>query len=172
MLGKWGFLPLLAALGLSGCATIPTEPSVMVLPGRGSTLEQFQTDDGVCKQWATQRAVATSGAASTPAVGSSPTGGVLVEAGPGTPGGGASGASGGGAAMGTGPGLAEEMAVGLAASRAAVGSGQWRYDVSYEQCMYVKGHQIPVVMRPTRRSDGTPPPPPAGVPAPPPPPQP
>jgi hypothetical protein len=32
-------------VGLSACATIPTGPSVMILPGRGKTFEQFQTDD-------------------------------------------------------------------------------------------------------------------------------
>jgi len=41
----WRGLPLLAVVGLSACATIPTGPSVMILPGRGKTFEQFQTDD-------------------------------------------------------------------------------------------------------------------------------
>lgn len=41
----WRALPLLAVVGLIACATIPTGPSVMILPGQGKTFEQFQTDD-------------------------------------------------------------------------------------------------------------------------------
>src|SRR5262249_44395938 len=37
---------------LAGCATVPTGPSVMVLPGSGRSFEQFQGDDGICRQWA------------------------------------------------------------------------------------------------------------------------
>lgn len=172
MLGKWAPLLLVATTGVSGCASIPTEPSVMVLPGRGRTLEQFQTDDAVCRQWAAQRAVTTPGTASAQAAGSSPASGAPVGAGPGIPIGAASGHPGVGAETGAGTGLAEETAVGLDASRAAVGTPQWRYDVAYEQCMYAKGHQIPVIMQGPRQRDATMPPPPAGAPPPPPPPQP
>ena len=52
-------LPLVAVLGVGGCATIPTGPSVMVLPGPGKTLEQFQADDIFCQQWAAQEAART-----------------------------------------------------------------------------------------------------------------
>jgi hypothetical protein len=40
---------------LSACAG-PTGPGVMVLPGQGSSFEQFQTDDASCRQWAGGRA--------------------------------------------------------------------------------------------------------------------
>ena len=47
----------LAALGVAavigGCASTPTGPSVMVLPGPGKTMDQFQADDGHCRQIAT-----------------------------------------------------------------------------------------------------------------------
>ena len=46
---------LLALALLSACATIPTGPSVMVWPGPGKPLEIFQSDDAVCRQWASQR---------------------------------------------------------------------------------------------------------------------
>ncbi len=50
---------LLVAVGVGGCATIPAGPSVMVLPGPGKTLEQFQADDTSCRQWAAQEASRT-----------------------------------------------------------------------------------------------------------------
>ena len=48
---------MLAALGsvaiIGGCTSTPTGPSVMVLPGPGKTMDQFQADDGHCRQIAT-----------------------------------------------------------------------------------------------------------------------
>jgi len=41
----WRVLPLLAVVGLSACAMIPTGPSVMILSGQGKIFEQFQEDD-------------------------------------------------------------------------------------------------------------------------------
>ena len=32
-------------------ASIPTGPNVLVLPGDGKSLEQFQTDDALCRPW-------------------------------------------------------------------------------------------------------------------------
>ena len=55
----WGWgttVTLAAALALGACATAPRGPSVMVLPGAGKPLEQFQLDDGGCRQWAAQQA--------------------------------------------------------------------------------------------------------------------
>jgi hypothetical protein len=52
---------------------------------------------------------------------------------------------------------------------------QGRYDIGYQQCMYAKGHQIPMAAsrydRPYRpsRPMAPPPPPPPGTPPPPPP---
>lgn len=50
-----GLLPLVVAGLLSGCAAAPLGPSVMVLPGPGKTLEQFQADETFCQQWAGQQ---------------------------------------------------------------------------------------------------------------------
>ena len=44
------------------CASAPTGPGVMVLPGAGKTFEQFQADDTACRQWAAQSAGASGGA--------------------------------------------------------------------------------------------------------------
>ena len=43
---------VLAVALLSGCATVPQGPSVMVLPGSSKSFEQFQVDDAACRQWA------------------------------------------------------------------------------------------------------------------------
>jgi hypothetical protein len=46
---------LLIAIGLlAGCASPPTAPSVMVLPGQDKTFEQFQADDASCRRSAAQ----------------------------------------------------------------------------------------------------------------------
>jgi hypothetical protein len=50
------FLLLLAVVAVSACSTIPTGPSVTVWPGPGKPLEVFQSDDAVCRKWASQRA--------------------------------------------------------------------------------------------------------------------
>ena len=128
MVNRWRLLPLAAVVGLSACATIPTGPSVMVLPGQGKTFEQFQTDDAVCWQWASAQAGTTPGQASTEAAVSSAALGTVLGAGL-------------GAAIGAGSGALGGTCVGMGASQAAAGTVQWRYDIAYEQCMYAKGHQ-------------------------------
>ena len=55
-------LPLAAALVLGGCVTVPTAPTVMVLPGPQKSFEQFQNDGPSCQQYA-QNVVAPPGVA-------------------------------------------------------------------------------------------------------------
>ncbi len=40
---------------LGGCATVPTGPSVAIFPAPGKPFEQFQADDAICRQWASER---------------------------------------------------------------------------------------------------------------------
>ena len=49
-----GLLVFVGVLAFGGCATVPTGPSVMVLPAQGKPFEAFQADDSVCRQWAAQ----------------------------------------------------------------------------------------------------------------------
>ena len=50
-----------SAIGLSGllllggCATFPTGPSVLALPGSGKTFDRFRQDDAECQQYAFQQ---------------------------------------------------------------------------------------------------------------------
>src|SRR5574337_1274347 len=160
MVSKWGILPVVAAMGLSGCATIPTGPSVMVLPGQGKNFEQFQTDDAVCKQWAGQQAGTTPGRVATESTVTGAAVGTVLGTGLGAAIGAASGHAGTGAAIGAGSGLLGGTLVGAGASQAAAGTVQWRYDIAYQQCMYAKGNQIPMVLRAPQPHYTAPPPPP------------
>jgi hypothetical protein len=76
-----------ATVLIAGCAHAPTGPGVMVLPGASKSLEQFQTDDGTCRQMAGQE---------------------------------------------------------IEKSKGGEVPAQTRYDMTYMQCMYAKGHQVPV----------------------------
>src|SRR5258705_13959555 len=111
------------ALVIAGCASVPTGPSVMVLPGDKKNAQEFQSDDAACRQMASTE---------------------------------------------------------LATAKGGNVSDQRRYDMTYLQCMYAQGNQIPVSGRPGYSSPGgsapatsttisPPPAPPSGTPPAPPP---
>ena len=169
-------LRLLTALAvlLTGCASIPDGPSVMVLPGSGQSFEQFQVDQAVCQQYATAQlgGGTPGGAAAQSGVASAAVGTALGAAAGAALGGGA-----GGAVVGAGGGLVAGSLVGTGAASSSFYSNQQRYDIAYIQCMYAKGHQVPVnghfsnvIPRQTESlAPANIPPPPAGTPPPPPP---
>jgi len=107
---------------LAGCASTPSGPGVLVLPGSGKSFDQFRADEQECRQYA-QAQIAGG------------TDGSLAGAGPSEPSG---------------------------------RTLQQRYDFGYQQCMYAKGHKIPMARhdadRYSPRSTPPPPPPPAGKP--------
>src|SRR5262249_16012437 len=172
---------LIGALLLpAGCATVPTGPSVMVLPGSGKNFEQFQADDGVCRQWALQQTGTTPNQAGTSNAGTGARVGRVVGAGLGAAIGAAAGGPALGAAIGAATGLFGGTAVGAGNAYGASFAVQRRYDIGYMQCMYAKGNQIPisVARQPVPPAPPPPPapplppgvpPPPAGQPPPPPP---
>ncbi|MCF7970718.1 MAG: hypothetical protein K9L22_06070 [Methylococcaceae bacterium] len=165
------FLSALALI-ISGCASIPSEPSVMVLPGHGQSFEQFRYDDAFCRQFAYAQVGGT--AANQSAVNSG-----IISAAVGTAIGAAAGAAiggGEGAAIGAGSGLAAGSLVGAGLASEAMSATQKNYDNAYIQCMYTKGHQVPVskqFFNAMQDQSGTQrkhiPPPPPGAPPPPPP---
>lgn len=144
----------------SGCAVVPTGPSVMVLPGAGHSFEQFQADNAVCQQFASFQIGDTT--ASNAGVESG-----VASAAVGTAIGAAAGAaftgSAGGAAVGAGTGLLAGSLVGTSTANRSMTGTQQRYDTGYIQCMYAKGHQVPVTgqFTPQRSGAAIPPPPPS-----------
>ncbi len=158
--------PLVAGVLLAGCATVPSGPSVMVLPGTGKSFEQFQTDDLVCRQWAAQHTgITPSQASATSTIGGAAIG-TVVGAAAGTALGAAAGSPATGAAVGAGVGLLGGTAAGAGRAEGSGYAVQRRYDMTYMQCMYAKGHQIPVA-RGSEPAYTSPPPPPAPAPLPP-----
>lgn len=162
-------------LGLAGCVTVPTGPSVMVLPGSTKTFEAFRADDAVCRQFAfeqvggvTANEAAAQSAATSAAVGTAvgAAAGALI-------------GGGRGAAVGAGSGLIVGSAAGAGYAGYAGATNQQRYDFAYQQCMYLKGNKVPVageIVPPASRAytySYPPPPnaPPPGASYPPPPPR-
>jgi hypothetical protein len=172
-------LPLAGALLLAGCATLPTGPNVMVLPGTEKDFGEFQLDDTVCRQWAAQQTGAAPSQAANQATAASAVAGTALGAAAGAAVGAAAGNPALGAAVGAGTGLLGGTAVGAGQGAATQWTLQQRYDIAYMQCMYAKGNQIPIPagMQPAQtgrassklNARGNLPPPPPGSPPPPPP---
>ncbi|WP_340123660.1 glycine zipper family protein [Methylobacter svalbardensis] len=127
-------------LAVSGCVSLPSGPSVMVLPGTGFSFDQFRNDDAICQEYALFQVGGTT--ANQAAVNSG-----VTSAAVGTALGAAAGAAiggGRGAAIGAGTGLVGGSLVGTGAASSSMYGVQQRYDMAYIQCMYAKGHQVPV----------------------------
>ena len=170
MMRRSAVLSMAAGLLVTACATVPTGPSVMVLPGSGKSFELFQTDDAICRQWASQQTGTTTQRATADSTISGAAIGTAVGAAAGAAIGAAAGRPGTGAAVGAGVGLLGGTAIGAGNSSTAYRTVQQRYDAAYMQCMYAKGNQIPVARgsQPAYTAAPAPPPPPAaGVPLPP-----
>jgi hypothetical protein len=154
---------ILALLAVTGCATLPTGPSVRVLPAPGKPFEQFQADDAICRQWAERQIGMEPGETANQNTATGAVVGTVIGGGVGAALGAASGNPGAGAAIGAGSGLLIGTASGASAGQVYGQEAQRRYDNTYVQCMYAKGNQIPGSVRRVRRSrrEIPPPPPPA-----------
>ena len=165
-------LSIAAVLTLGACVTVPSGPSIMSLPGTGKSFDQFRADDFDCRQFASSQVGGT-----TPNQASAESG--VQNAAVGTAVGAAAGAlidGSSGATTGAGVGLVFGALAGSGAANASSYTLQQRYDIGYTQCMYAKGHKVPVSghfaaanERPAPRRYSTPPPPPPGYNTPPPP---
>lgn len=156
---------LAGAFLMSACATAPKGPSVMSLPGTGKSFDQFRYDDNYCRQYGTEQIGGTSATqAADESLAKSAVVGTAIGAVIGAAAGGR-----GGAAIGAGTGLLVGSVEGTAAADASAYNAQQRYDNAYVQCMYAKGHRVPVsghLVTETRQrttappASYTPPPPP------------
>lgn len=113
------------------------------MPGPEKTFEQFQQDDGVCRQFALQQIGYTSPAqAQQNSTLAGAAVGTIAGAAVGTAIGAANHNAGAGAAIGAGSGLVLGTAVGSSNGYAASAQTQRAYDVAYQQCMAAKGNAI------------------------------
>jgi len=132
-------LPVALLAALAGCVTVPSGPSVMVLPGDGRSFDQFRFDDQDCRNYAqsqiggaTADQVATDSAVKSAVVGTAL--GALAGA--------AIGGNSHGTAVGAGAGLLLGSAAGAGAANQSGYGAQRRYDFAFQQCMYAKGHRV------------------------------
>jgi Glycine-zipper domain len=166
-----------ASLVLGACAVIPTGPSVLALPGTSKTFDQFRFDESSCRQYAyDQNGGETADRAASDSVARSAVVGTVIGAVAGAALGGSRGAG-----VGAGTGLLFGSVAGTGTAQASAYGTQRRYDNAYLQCMYAKGHRVPMsgqMMSDPRQVPYTSaqgsavqqmPPPPPGSPPPPPP---
>jgi hypothetical protein len=160
-------LLLPAALLISACASVPNGPSTMALPGSGKSFDQFRYDDSSCRQFAHEQiGGTTANQASNDSFAKSAVVGTALGA--------AIGAAvdgGRGAGAGAATGLFIGSLIGVDEGNASSYRTQRHYDNAYIQCMYAKGHRVPVsghieqqpaYGQPSSSSPYPPPPPPAG----------
>ena len=135
-------LPLAAVVVLGGCVTVPSGPTVMILPGPQKSLDQFQNDDMSCQQYA-QNVVAPAGVAAANNAAANAAAGTALGAAAGAIIGSATGQAGQGAAIGAGTGLLFSTPGTSNMAYASSWQMQRSYDMAYVQCMYAHGNQVP-----------------------------
>lgn len=140
---KQSILIYFALLVVGGCATLPTGPSVNVLPAPGKSFDTFRTEDATCRQWAEQHPGASAQQAYESDVATGAVAGTAIGAGLGAAVGSASGHAGAGALIGGAYGLLVGTAAGSDSGRVYGREAQRRYDNAYVQCMYSYGNQVP-----------------------------
>lgn len=130
---------LAVPLFLGACVTMPEGPSMLVLPGTGMSFEQFNYDDAQCRQYARdQTGLSPDQAAASSGLRSAAVGAALGAV--------AGAAIDGrhGAGVGAGTGLLVGGMAGAGSAQVSGYEAQRRYDHGYVQCMYAKGHRVPV----------------------------
>jgi len=125
---------------LSACASIPNGPSAMALPGTGKNFDQFRYDDSTCRQFAHEQiGGTTANQASSESFAKSAVVGTALGAAIGAAAGG-----GRGAGAGAATGLFIGSLIGVDEGNVSSYRTQRHYDNAYIQCMYAKGHRVPV----------------------------
>jgi len=110
---------LFLVLFLSACSTMPSGPQVQAMPGTGKSLTQFNADGALCQKNAMD---VIAGKTSSQSATSKEAQGTVPDS-----------------AAKTAPAAAP------AASDSSKSGLQRRYDFAYFQCMYIKGHRVPVL---------------------------
>ena len=136
-------LSMIAAAGLlalGGCTTLPSGPSVAVMPGPHKPFEVFEADDNHCRAFADRHVGVNPSTNEQNQVAAGVVAGAVAGAAIG-----AAVGEGDGEAIGTGAAIGALAGGSAGASRGAYESYQLqeRYDIAYMQCMYAKGNQVP-----------------------------
>lgn len=127
-------------LALTACATTPTGPSNMALPGTGKDFNAFRSADLSCRDFAlTQIGSKTVNQQYNESLAATTAVGTVIGAAIGAAAGG-----GEGAAIGAGVGALSGGAIGADTAATSGENAQQKYDNAYYQCMYAAGHKIPV----------------------------
>ena len=122
---------------ITGCAQTPMGPTVPVMPGPGKSLDAFNADQLVCRQFAEQTVAGQAQNANNRAVG---TAAVTTLLGAGL---GAAIGGGRGAGIGAASGALGGGALGAGTSSNAQLSIQDQYNNAFAQCMFTRGNQVP-----------------------------
>jgi uncharacterized protein YcfJ len=149
----------IASLLLTGCAQMPTGPTVAVMPGPNKPFDVFMQDDQICRGWAAHSIGIPGNDAAAERFLASTAVGTAIGALAGAAAGGHRGPETGAAA-----GMVMGAAVGANQSAGEAWSGQRRYDIAYQQCMYSQGNMVPIYGNRHAPSLAAPPPPPPPVP--------
>ncbi len=113
------------------------------MPAPGKPFDVFVGEDQTCRQYAAQSIGLTpSDSAARSFAGAAAAGTVIGAA--------AGAMSGGHGGNGAADGLVAGSMIGASQSQYASRDAQRRYDVTYEQCMYAKGNQVPGFAFPSR----------------------
>ncbi len=162
------FFSAAGVVALAGCVSIPSGPSHQAFPGSRKSFDQFQVDDIACRDHGTAQIGGRSASdrANESAAASAVVGTII-----GAAAGAAIGGNSAGAGVGAGIGLLTGSMIGTAEAQGSYHATQRRFDVAYHQCMYARGHRVPVYGRyaqSTPRSYAPPPrsTPPSNAPAP------
>ena len=126
-----------AAALLSGCVSMPTGPTVFVMPPPNKPYNLFVQEDQYCRYWADASIGSGRDAANNQLAASAVTGAAV-----GAIAGALSGGHndvGAGAAFGTLFG----SSIGAGQASATAWTVQRSYDIAYQQCMYARGNVIP-----------------------------
>jgi outer membrane lipoprotein SlyB len=139
--------PFIFLAVLSGCVTLPTGPSVNVMPAPDKPFEKFRMEDANCRQWGEQQLGRSIQETYDRNLAAGAFTGTAIGAGLGAILGSASGHAGAGAAIGAVGGLIFGAAAGSDSGQIYGRDLQRRYDNAYAQCMYSYGNQLPAQYR-------------------------
>ena len=123
-----------SAFVLSSCASTPTGPTVLVVPPKGKSFDQFAWEQDACQRYASDQVRAAADNANTTGI-LAGVGGTVLGAGLGAAIGGGSGA-----AIGAASGAVVGTGAGAAVASSNQGDIQQMYNNFYIQCMVSKGN--------------------------------